>query len=61
MSELVREALRYYERQRWWDETNAYGRDRARELGIREEDVEDIVHAFRKQKRSKQASKHAQK
>ena len=26
MSELIREALRQYERLRWWEETNAYGR-----------------------------------
>lgn len=57
MSELVREALRYYERQQWWDETNAYGRARAQELGIREQDVEELVHAFRKQKRSKRSVK----
>jgi CopG family transcriptional regulator / antitoxin EndoAI len=57
MSELVREALRYYERQHWWDETNAYGRARAQELGIREQDVEQLIHAFRKQKRSKRSAK----
>ena len=28
MSELVREALRQYERKSWWDEMNAYGRER---------------------------------
>lgn len=56
MSELVREALRYYERQRWWEETNTYGRSRARQLGITESDVEELVHAFRRQKRSKHAT-----
>jgi predicted transcriptional regulator len=56
MSELVREALRYYERQRWWEDTNAYGRNRARQLGIREDDVEEIVHSSRRQKRGKRAA-----
>jgi predicted transcriptional regulator len=51
MSELVREALRHYERQRWWDETNAYGRARAEALGIREEDVDRLVHEYRQEKR----------
>ena len=57
MSELVREALRHYERQRWWEETNAYGQARARELGIREQDVEGLVHAFRKQKHARRSTK----
>lgn len=57
MSELVREALRYYERQHWWDETNAYGRARAHELGIREEDVNRLIHEFRREKRSKRSGK----
>jgi CopG family transcriptional regulator / antitoxin EndoAI len=56
MSELVREALRYYERQRWWEETNAYGRTRARQLGIREEAVDELIHEFRKQKRGKRVA-----
>ena len=51
MSELVREALRQYERQRWWEETNAYGRDHAAALGIREGDVERLVHEHRQEKR----------
>ncbi len=51
MSELVREALRHYERHLWWDETNAYGRARAEALGIREEDVDRLVHEYRQVKR----------
>ena len=43
MSELVREALRHYERQRWWEQTNAYGRAQAQALGIREEDVKPAM------------------
>lgn len=51
MSELVREALRYYQRGRRWDEINAYGRARARELGIRESDVVPMVKQFRRERR----------
>jgi CopG family transcriptional regulator / antitoxin EndoAI len=48
MSELVREALRQYERQRWWEEMNAYGRKTAEAAGVRtEEDVVDAIHAVR--------------
>jgi CopG family transcriptional regulator / antitoxin EndoAI len=38
MSELVREALRTYERQRWWEQTNAYGRVSANAAGLSSED-----------------------
>ncbi len=38
MSELMREAFRRYKRQREWDEANAYGRAKAKELGITEAD-----------------------
>jgi len=52
MSELVREALRVYERQRWWEETNAYGRARAVALGIGDESrVVQAVHEYRRQQR----------
>jgi len=57
MSELVREALRYYERQRWWEETNAYGRARAKALGIRERDVAGLIHEERQDKRRRKNPK----
>ncbi len=51
MSELVREALRQYERQRWWNETNAYGRATAEASGVRtEEDVVKAIHSARGRK-----------
>jgi predicted transcriptional regulator len=53
MSELVREALRYYERQRWWEETTAYGQSRARALGIGEQDIEQLVHEARRDNRNR--------
>jgi predicted transcriptional regulator len=56
MSELVREALRQYERERWWDETNSYGRATAGAAGVRtEEDVVNVIHAARS--RRKQSAK----
>jgi CopG family transcriptional regulator/antitoxin EndoAI len=52
MSELIREALRHYERRSWWDEVNAYGRAKADQQGIREEDVDRLVHEVRASKRT---------
>jgi predicted transcriptional regulator len=48
MSELVREALRHYERRSWWDEVNAYGRQQAEERGLREGDVDRLIHEARR-------------
>ena len=51
MSELVREALRHYERRNWWDEMNAFGRRSAEVVGVRtEEDVVSASHAGRRRK-----------
>jgi CopG family transcriptional regulator / antitoxin EndoAI len=47
MSELVREALREYERNRQWDELNAFGQAKALEMGLSEADVEAAVRAVR--------------
>lgn len=52
MSELIREALRYYERRSWWDEVNAYGRASAHRKGISESDVQRLVHETRVRRRS---------
>jgi hypothetical protein len=49
---LVREALRQYERHRWWEETNAYARARAKTRGIREADVDRVIHEYRREKRA---------
>jgi CopG family transcriptional regulator/antitoxin EndoAI len=54
MSELVREALRHYERQHWWDDMNAYGRKSAKAAGVQtENDVVDVIHAARRKKPSR--------
>ncbi len=44
MSELTREALRHYERRSWRDDINAYRRSKADRQGIREKDVDRLVH-----------------
>lgn len=54
MSELVREALRQYERRSWWNEMNEYGQKTAEAAGARsEQDVVDTIHAMREEKRRK--------
>jgi predicted transcriptional regulator len=57
MSELVREALRYYERRAWWDEMNSYGRAKAQELGLTEADVVPLVKQVRKDRRLRQTAR----
>jgi len=53
MSELVREALRQYERQRWWEELNVYGRSSAAAAGVNnEEGVVRAVHEHRGEQRA---------
>lgn len=52
MSELIREALRHYERRSWWDDVNAYGRSQAARQGIGEQGVDRIVHEARAGKRA---------
>jgi predicted transcriptional regulator len=49
MSELVREALRQYERQHWWDQMNAHGRRTAEAAGSKTgRDVVDAIHLMRR-------------
>ena len=52
-SELLREAFRSYQRQRRWDEINAYGRVKAAEAGIEEKDVVSLVRAYRREQRER--------
>lgn len=47
MSELIREALRHYERRSWWEEVNSFGRSRASRKGLHEEDVNRLIHDLR--------------
>ena len=50
MSELVREALREYERRSWWTEMNAFGQAKAAERGLIEADVEPAVREVRRER-----------
>ena len=50
MSELVREALRQYERQNFWADMNAYGQAKAAERGVTEASVEPTVRAVRRER-----------
>ena len=47
-SKLLREALRRYMEEQEWKATLKYGRMRAKERGITEDQVEDIVDAYRR-------------
>jgi hypothetical protein len=57
MSELIREALRHYERRSWWDDVNAYGRAQAESRDIRKQDVDRLIHEARATKRAARNSK----
>ena len=57
MSELVREALRQYERNRIWEEISLYGQKSAAKAGIKtEDDVVKMVHDFRQERRKRRKS-----
>ena len=58
MSELMREAFRRYKRQREWDEANAYGRTKAKELGITEADVVRLIKEARVEEGSLEQAEH---
>jgi hypothetical protein len=47
-SELLREALRRYFAEREWRKILQYGRMKAREQGITEDQIEDIVDEYRR-------------
>ncbi len=54
MSELVREALRQYERNSVWDEIGPYGRRSAARAKVKtEDDVVKMIHAFRRRRRKR--------
>jgi CopG family transcriptional regulator/antitoxin EndoAI len=56
MSELMREALRRYQREREWEQIRAYGTKAAELAGVKtEEDVVNLIHELRKEQRSKQS------
>lgn len=57
MSELVREALRHYERTQWWESMNAYGSTKAKERGLTEADAVSAVKELRARARKRPAAK----
>ena len=46
-SELLREALRRYLAEREWQRLQRYGQRKARELNLKEKDVERLVNEYR--------------
>ena len=48
---FVRDAMELYLSRRRRRKLYAYGEEQARKLGIREEDVERVVHEFRREER----------
>jgi CopG family transcriptional regulator/antitoxin EndoAI len=50
-SELLREALRKYMEDREWKSIFRYGERKAKELGIKPEDVEDLIDEYRAEKK----------
>ena len=53
MSELMREAFRRYKRQQEWDQANAYGGAKAKQMGITEADVVRLIKEFRVEERAR--------
>ena len=51
MSELMREALRRYERERMWEQLRSYGTISAEMAGVKTEaDVVNLIHEFRRER-----------
>jgi len=53
-SALFREAVGRYLRKRRWRELCRYGSARARRLGITEQDVERLIHEYRRERRARE-------
>ena len=53
VDELVRDAMERRLRDIRRGKLYAYGEERARSLGIREEDVDDIIHQYREENRER--------
>jgi len=52
MSELIREALRQYQRQKRWEAIGTLGETTARTANVRSEaDVVEAIHQFRREQR----------
>ena len=58
VDELVRDAMERRLRERKRQKLYAYGEQQARKLGIKEEDVDRIIHEFREEERQRQNNEH---
>jgi len=56
-SEIFREALRRYVEQQEWAAIDAFGRRRANALKVRPQDVNRIIHDWRRERRAKGKAK----
>jgi CopG family transcriptional regulator/antitoxin EndoAI len=56
-SELVREALRRYIVQQEYQELQRQGRERARRLGLKQSDVNRLIHEYRAEQATGKATK----
>ncbi|RKY65227.1 MAG: CopG family transcriptional regulator [Candidatus Latescibacterota bacterium] len=54
-SELFREALRLYIRRKRWEVIREYGAKKASELGIKEEDLEEIIDDYRSEEEARKS------
>lgn len=53
ISELLRETYRQYQWQKRWNEVNAYGRARAKAMGLTEKDVNRLIQEYRSEQKTK--------
>jgi metal-responsive CopG/Arc/MetJ family transcriptional regulator len=51
--ELMQEAVRRYVLRRRFRELQDYGAEQARNLGVQEEDVERLIHEYRRERRER--------
>jgi hypothetical protein len=58
MDELTQAAMKRYLIELGWQKLYAYGEGQARKLGIKEEDVDRIIHEFRQEER--EGGKHSE-
>jgi len=58
MSEFFRETLRrYIEIRSGWEKFNAYGQAQAKKLGIKESDVDRLIHEARREEQNSKLQK----
>jgi hypothetical protein len=58
VDEFVRDAMERRLRERRRQKLYAYGEGQARKLGIKEDDVDRIIHEYREEERDRPSNKH---